>query len=161
MIIRRAEQADAASMWEIISSANERGDTLPFSDEFDRDTFQLHWFTTEPAFVAETDEGVIGMYKMGANFPGRGDHVANATYVVSAESQGKGVGRALVNHSLDEARANGFKAMQFNFVVSTNAPAVELYKKLGFSIVGTLPKAFRHKELGFVDAYVMYLDLGG
>lgn len=83
-------------------------------------------------------------------------HVASATYVVSPAAQGKGIGRALVEHSIAKAQSDGFMAMQFNYVVATNSPAVELYKKLGFAIVGTLPKAFRHRRLGLVDAYVMF-----
>lgn len=96
------------------------------------------------------------MYKSGANYPGFGAHVASATYVVRPAAQGRGIGRALVQHSLAQAQSDGFLAMQFNYVVSSNAPAVELYKKLGFTIAGTLPKAFRHKQLGLVDAYVMH-----
>jgi ribosomal protein S18 acetylase RimI-like enzyme len=96
------------------------------------------------------------MYKLGPNQVGRGAHVANASYMVSPAAQGVGVGRLLGEHSLAEARRQGYLAMQFNYVVSTNTAAVKLWKKLGFSIVGTLPKAFRHTRLGYVDAYVMY-----
>jgi ribosomal protein S18 acetylase RimI-like enzyme len=96
------------------------------------------------------------MYKMGPNFPDLGAHVASATYVVDAATQGRGVGRALVEHSLERARAEGFLAMQFNYVVSTNGPAVALYRKLGFAVVGTLPEAFRHGRRGLVDVFVMH-----
>jgi ribosomal protein S18 acetylase RimI-like enzyme len=96
------------------------------------------------------------MYKLGPNQVGRGDHVANASYMVSPAAQGVGVGRMLGEHSVAEARRQGFLAMQFNYVVSTNTGALKLWKKLGFCIVGTLPKAFRHQRLGYVDAYVMY-----
>ena len=143
-------------MWAIFQSVIASGDALPFSDGFDRDTFQLHWLTSQTAYVAVTEAGVVGMYKAGANYPGLGSHVASATYVVSPAAQGHGIGRELVGHSLARAHAAGFMAMQFNYVVSSNAPAVELYKKLGFAIVGTLPKAFRHHKLGLVDAYVMF-----
>lgn len=143
-------------MWRIFQSVISTGDALPFSTEFDQETFRTHWFSSQASYVAVTEAGVVGMYKLGANYPGRGSHVASATYAVSATAQGKGIGRALVNHSLAQARISGHLAMQFNYVVSTNAPAVELYKKLGFAIVGTLPKAFRHQQLGLVDAYVMF-----
>lgn len=156
MLIRKATSADFEPMWDIFQSVSAGGDALPFSDSFDRDTFKLHWFSVPTTYVAVTDSGVVGMYKIGANYPDLGSHVASATYVVSPEAQGRGVGRALVQHSLDRALDDGFMAMQFNYVVSTNAPAVELYKKLGFGIVGTLPKAFRHRKLGLVDAYVMF-----
>ncbi len=82
--------------------------------------------------------------------------MASATYVVDAPAQGQGVGRALVQHSLERARAEGFLAMQFNYVVTTNGPAVALYRKLGFDVVGTLPNAFRHGQLGLVDVFVMH-----
>jgi len=143
-------------MWRICQAVIALGDALPFSGDFDRDTFQSHWFGLHSSFVAATETDVLGMYKVGANYPGLGSHVASATYLVSPEAQGRGIGRALVQHSLAQAQEAGYMAMQFNYVVSTNAPAVELYKKLGFAIVGTLPQAFRHKQLGLVDAYVMY-----
>lgn len=156
MRIRQATPDDLNAMWDIFRSVIAGGDALPFSDDFPRETFCEHWIAPQASHVAVTEAGVVGMYKAGANYPGLGSHVASATYVVSPAAQGKGVGRALVLHSLSEAREAGFMAMQFNYVVSTNAPAVELYRKLGFSIVGTLPKAFRHKKLGRVDAYVMF-----
>lgn len=143
-------------MWDIFQSVVATGDALPFPDGFERETFHTHWFTSQVPYVAVTDAGVVGMYKIGPNYPGLGSHVASATYVVSPMAQGNGIGRALVNHSLAQAHTAGFMAIQFNYVVSTNAPAVELYKKLGFAIVGTLPKAFRHQQLGLVDAYVMF-----
>ncbi len=143
-------------MWRIFEAVIAIGDALPFAEGFTRETFQVHWFGAPGTWVAVAGAEVLGMYKLGANYPDRGSHVASATYLVSPASQGKGVGRALVEHSIGEAESKGFLAMQFNFVVSTNAPAVELYKKLGFAIAGTLPNAFRHQRLGLVDAYVMY-----
>ena len=143
-------------MWDIFQSVIAAGDALPFSEEFSRETFHSHWFGSQMAHVATAGADVLGMYKLGTNYPGRGDHVASATYLVRPIDQGKGIGRALVQHSLDQARKEGFMAMQFNYVVSSNLAAVELYKRLGFFVAGTLPKAFRHKQLGHVDAYVMY-----
>jgi ribosomal protein S18 acetylase RimI-like enzyme len=102
------------------------------------------------------EERILGMYKLQPNHVGRGAHVANASYMVSPNAQGVGVGHLLGEHSIGEARRKGYLAMQFNFVVSTNNPAIHLWKRLGFSIVGTLPKAYRHRRLGYVDAYVMY-----
>lgn len=156
MQIRPAQLSDLDAMWRICQGVIAAEDALPFSADFDRATFHAHWFGAHAPFVAVTEAGIVGMYKVGANYPGLGSHVASATYLVSPESQGQGIGRSLVQHSLAQARAAGFMAMQFNYVVSTNAPAVELYRRLGFAIVGTLPKAFRHKQLGLVDAYVMY-----
>jgi len=156
MEIRQATTTDLDAMWDIFRSVIAVGDALPFSDDFDRETFQSHWFGSQKSYVAVAGSDVLGMYKFGANYPGLGAHVASATYVVHPSAQGKGIGRALVQRSLAQARSDGFMAMQFNYVVSSNVPAVELYRKLGFTIAGTLPKAFRHQQLGFVDAYVMY-----
>jgi ribosomal protein S18 acetylase RimI-like enzyme len=156
MQIRTALESDLDAMWNIFQSVIATGDTLPFSDSIDRDAFRSHWFGAHSSYVATAGSDVLGMYKVGANYPDLGSHVASATYLVSPEAQGKGIGRSLVNHSLSQAQSGGFAAMQFNYVVSTNTAAVALYEKLGFAIVGTLPKAFRHKRLGLVDAYVMH-----
>lgn len=156
MDIRKAAPADFEAMWNIFQSAIAAGDALPFSKGFTADTFRSHWFSSHTAYVAVAEDEIVGMYKMGANYPDLGSHVASATYAVSPAFQGKGIGRKLVTHSIALARSEGFMAMQFNYVVSTNMPAMELYRKLGFSIAGTLPKAFQHRELGLVDAHVLY-----
>jgi GNAT superfamily N-acetyltransferase len=110
-------------------------------------------------FVAERGARVIGCYVLRENRGGRGSHVANASYAVAEAERGQGVGRALGLHSLEEARRRGFRAMQFNFVVSTNDGALRLWRSLGFDVVGTLPAAFRHPRLGLVDAYVLHRAL--
>ena len=110
--------------------------------------------------VAEDSAGrILGSYALKANQPGRGSHVANAGYMVHKSARGQGVGRRMCEHSLELARAAGYRAMQFNMVIETNAPAVELWKSLGFRIVGQLPKVFRHEQLGFVDALIFYREL--
>lgn len=101
-------------------------------------------------------ERLVGMYRLIANQRDRGAHVANASFMVSPAAQGVGVGKLLGRDCLDRARRQGYLAMQFNYVVSSNTPAVLLWKKLGFSIVGTLPRAYHHRLLGYVDVYVMY-----
>lgn len=154
--IRRAERSDLDAMWAAFQPLLASGDAFPFGQNFEKATFELHWFSSHPAYVAETGGELVGMYKMGANYPDHGAHVSSATYAVAVHAQGKGIGRALVEHSLAQARSEGFLAMQFNYVVSTNAAAMTLYRKLGFSIAGTLPQAFRHSELGLVDAYVLH-----
>ncbi|CCP16575.1 GNAT family N-acetyltransferase [Stenotrophomonas maltophilia] len=156
MEIRAATADDFDAMWAIFRAAIATGDALPFGRTFDAETFRSHWFGLQTADVAVLEDRVVGMYKMGANFPDLGAHVASATYVVDPRVQGRGIGRALVEHSLDRARSEGFLAMQFNYVVSTNTPTVALYRTLGFAVVGTLPEAFRHRELGLVDVYVMH-----
>lgn len=119
-----------------------------------------YWFASgHEVFVAEQDGAIVGTYYLQANQRGGGAHVANCGYVTAREAMGRGVASAMCAHSLEHARARGFKAMQFNFVVSTNEGAVRLWRKNGFKIVGTLPEAFLHPERGYVDAFVMYREL--
>jgi ribosomal protein S18 acetylase RimI-like enzyme len=154
--IRRAVAGDLEAMWTIFQPLLANGDAFPFGPGFDQAAFRQHWFGSHAAYVAEGGGELLGMYKMGANYPDHGAHVASATYAVAAGAQGKGIGRALVMHSLRQAHKEGFLAMQFNYVVSTNAAAMALYRKLGFNIAGTLPQAFRHRQLGLVDACVLH-----
>jgi len=155
--IRPATSADFDAMWTIFSAHVATGETYPFGPDTSREAAQAYWLGSGvTARVAVLGARILGMYRVVPNQAGRGHHVANASYMVSPNAQGVGVGRLLGQDSLDEARRQGYLAMQFNYVVSTNSAAVMLWKKLGFSIVDTLPKAFRHKRLGYVDAYVMY-----
>ena len=157
MTIRPATTADAAAIWRIFQAVVAPGDTYSFTGETaEREAVAYFLGPGITSFVADDDGHVIGMYKLIPNRIGRGSHVANASFMVDPSAQGKGAGRALGEHCLDEARRQGYEAMQFNFVVSTNTAGVSLWKKLGFEIVGTLPKAFRHATLGDVDAYVMH-----
>ena len=157
MEIRRASEADFEAMWSIFQAVVATGDTYVFSPTTRRQDGHAYWFgpgTT--SFVAIEGLTTLGMYKFRANQRDLGSHVANASFMVSPAAHGMGVGRAMGRHCLMEARKAGYVAMQFNFVVSTNTGAIALWKKLGFSIVGTLPKAFKHQQLGYVDVYVMY-----
>lgn len=160
MFIRKATEDDFVGIWPIFEAVVSKGDTYVFSPQATRQDAFDYWFGRGvTSYVAELDGRIAGMYKLIPNQRDLGSHVANASFMVSPDGRGKGIGAALGRHCLEEARKAGFKAMQFNFVVSTNTGAVELWKKLGFRIVGTLPGAFRHLALGFVDAYVMYRSL--
>lgn len=157
MEIRSANEDDLGAMWAIFRAAIATGDTLPYAAGTGREVFRRHWFDDgQSCYVGAAGARLLGMYKLGANYQDLGAHVASATYVVGREARGRGVGRALVADSLARARAAGFLAMQFNYVVSTNTVAVRLYEKFGFSVVGTVPKAFRHLTHGLVDVYVMH-----
>jgi L-amino acid N-acyltransferase YncA len=157
LTIRRAGPEDADDIWQIFHEVVARGDTYTFDPATTREEALAIWMSPQAwAYVAIADGNVLGTYFMRRNQPGLGSHVANAGYMVKHEAQGRGVGRAMCEHSLREARELGFQAMQFNIVVSTNESAVALWQKMGFSIVGTLPRVFQHRELGFVDAYVMH-----
>lgn len=157
MNIRHATEGDFAAMWAIFQGVIASGTTYVFDPGTSAEDAHAYWFGPGvSSYVIERDGCVIGMYKLVANRRDLGSHVANASYMVDPARQGAGAGRAMGLHSLGEARRAGFLAMQFNFVVSTNEAAVRLWKSLGFSIVGVLPGAFRHRELGYVDAYVMH-----
>lgn len=157
MQIRRAAESDFSAIWPIFQAVVADGTTYVFAAETSYEDAFAFWFGPGvTSYVAEEDGKIVGMYKFVTNYRDRGSHVANAAFMVDPQSSGKGVGRAMGVHCLREAKRAGFRAMQFNLVVSTNEAAVALWKKLGFSIVGTLPKVFQHKNLGYVDAFVMH-----
>ncbi len=136
------------------------GDAFAFDPGMSREDALAFWCGPgRHTYVAEEDGRVCGTYYIKRNQQGGGAHVANAGYMVSSVARGQHVGRLLADHSLSEARRLGFRAMQFNFVVSTNEPAIHLWKELGFEIVGTLPGAFRHPQKDYVDVYVMFRSL--
>jgi L-amino acid N-acyltransferase YncA len=157
MTIRAATAADAAGIWKIFQAVVAPGDTYSFTDDTtEREAVAYFIGPGITSFVAEDDGRIVGMYKLIPNRIGRGSHVSNASFMVDPAAHGHGTGRRLGEHCLAEAKRQGYDAMQFNFVVSTNTAGVTLWKKLGFEIIGTLPKAFNHKTLGKVDAYVMH-----
>lgn len=160
MNIRPATVGDADAIWRIFHDVVQGGDTYTFPPDTPRQQ-ALDYFLGAgiESWVLEDQGRVIGMYKLIPNHVGLGSHVANASFMVDPAAQGKGAGRAMGEHCLEQARHAGYRAMQFNFVVSTNAAAVNLWKRLGFAIVGTLPNAYRHSRLGYVDAFVMYREL--
>ena len=137
------------------------GDTYAFAPESTEAEILNAWVAVPLAtYVACSDDGsIVGTYTLKPNQPGLGSHVCNCGYVVESEARGKGIATSMCEHSQLEASRLGFRAMQFNLVVSTNEGAVRLWQKLGFHVAGTLPGAFRHVELGYVDAYVMYKEL--
>jgi ribosomal protein S18 acetylase RimI-like enzyme len=159
--VRPARADDAASIWSIIGPTIRAGETLALDPQMNEADALAHWMAPDKeTFVAEEDGAVLGTYYMRANQAGGGVHVCNCGYVTSATASGRGIARRMCEHSLTHARSRGDRAMQFNFVVSTNERAVRLWQSLGFAIVGRLPLAFRHPTHGYVDALVMYQSLG-
>ena len=157
MTIRPARDDDFEGIWQIFHAVVAAGDTYVFAADTPREVAREYFLGPDMrSWVAEDERRVVGVYKLVPNRSDRGSHVANASFMVDPAAQGRGVGRAMGEHCLEEARKAGYVAMQFNFVVSTNISGVALWKKLGFDIVGTLPKAFNHETLGLVDAYVMH-----
>jgi len=159
-VIRAATSDDHEAVWKIFHEVVACDDTYTIDPKISRDDALKYWFADgNHVYVAEQDRHVLGTYILRANQGGPGAHVANAGFMVSASARGRGVGRAMAEHSLNEARRLGFRAMQFNFVVSTNEDAIHLWKSVGFEIVGTLRRAFRHPDRGYVDVYVMFREL--
>ena len=159
--IRPAADADRAAILDIVAPILAAGETYAIDRDLDREGVEAYWFMPDhEVFVAESSDGeILGTYYLMANQRGGGAHVANCGYMTAPQARGQGVARAMCEHSLQAARQRGFRAMQFNHVVSTNTGAVALWQKLGFRIVGTLPAAFNHPAHGYVDSYVMFREL--
>ncbi|MHA4835514.1 GNAT family N-acetyltransferase [Sphingopyxis sp. MSC1_008] len=160
LLIRPARPDDAAAIWAVIEPVIRAGETLTLDRDMTEHDALAYWFGADKeAFVAEEDGAILGTYYLRANQTGGGAHVANAGYVTGAAATGRGVARAMGLHSIAHAKVRGFRAMQFNFVVSSNVRAVGLWQSLGFEVVGRLPGAFDHPAEGFVDALVMFRAL--
>lgn len=155
--VRRAESRDHDAIWRIVHEIVAEGTTYPFAPDTTRAEGLRLWVELPKAtYVAELDGNIVGTYYLKGNQPGLGSHVCNAGYMVPNNARGSGIGRAMCAHSLEEAKRMGYLAMQYNLVATTNQQAVALWKTMGFEVVGTLPKAFRHATQGLVDAHVMY-----
>jgi L-amino acid N-acyltransferase YncA len=159
MKILSAKRSDRDAIWKIFKQVIAAGETYPLEANISRDQALAYWFQRDAhVFIAEKNGEIIGSYTLHPNQSGGGAHVANAAFIVAKGGRGQGTGRAMGEHCLAKARRLGFRAMQFNFVVSSNESAVKLWQDLGMKIVGTLPGAFRHPTRGFVDVYVMFQE---
>ena len=160
--IRPATATDHDAIWDILRPVYRAGETYCIPRDIDRDEALADWFAPPfTAFVAEVDGRILGTSHVGANRPAGGSHVSNASFATHPDARGMGIARALGEHAKVWAGSQGFRAMQFNFVVSTNEDAVHLWQKLGFAIAGRLPGAFVHPGKGPVDALVMFQTLKG
>ena len=160
MLIRNATRQDDDAIWAILEPVLRAGETYTLPRNISREDALAYWLAPAHAvFVAEEDGAVLGTYYLRANQGGGGAHVANCGYMTAQHATGRGIARSMCLDSLDRARERGFRAMQFNFVVSTNERAIRLWTSLGFTMVGPLPGAFLHPVLGYVDALVMYRSL--
>lgn len=160
MNIRPARPGDANRLWEIFSEVIAGGDTYVFDESLTREEAIEYWMGKDiQCFVAEEGGVIYGAHLLRSNRPGRGAHIGNASFMVAREARGRGVGELLGRHCIEEATRQGYKGVQFNFVVSTNETAVKLWKKLGWNVIGVIPGGFRHKTLGEVDVLIMYREL--
>jgi len=159
--IREYRESDWPAVLPILQETFRAGDTYAFSPHSTAEEIRRAWVEAPArAYVACEPDGCIqGTYFIKANQPGLGAHVCNCGYVVAARAQGRGIAARMCEHSQAQALAMGFRAMQFNLVVATNTRAIRLWERLGFAVVGTLPGAFEHRQLGFVDALVMFKTL--
>jgi GNAT superfamily N-acetyltransferase len=158
--VRPATEADHAGLLAIARPIVRAGETWALDRDLDDEALLAYWWTpNKTVFVAELDGVVAGIAFLQRNAGGGGAHVANAGFMTAEEFRGRGVARALCAHVLDEAAARGFRAMQFNYVVSSNERAVRLWESFGFRTLTRVPGAFRHPSLGFVDVLVLWKDL--
>ena len=157
MPIREASPEDFEGIWPFFREIVAAGETYPYPRDTTREQGLDLWFGPDKkVFVFEEDGAILGTYGIKPNMPGLGGHVCNCGYMVAKNARGRGVATALCKHSQQMAVELGFKAMQYNLVVSTNEQAVRLWHKLGLEVVGRLPKAFHHPRQGYVDALIMY-----
>jgi ribosomal protein S18 acetylase RimI-like enzyme len=155
-----ATDSDRDAIWAILEPMIRSGETYTLPRDLSKQQALDYWFDAEKeVFVCKENGEVLGTYFLKANQQGGGAHVANCGYVTAPAAQGRGIARQMCLHSLDRARERGFRALQFNFVISTNERAIKLWSDLGFKIVGRLPLAFEHPTQGFVDALIMYRPL--
>lgn len=160
MRIRAAASGDREALWRVLEPTLRAGETYTLPRDIDAEAALAYWLApAHQVFVAEADGALLGTYYLRANQAGGGAHVANCGYITAPAARRRGVASALCLHSLDQARARGFRAMQFNFVIASNEHAIRLWQRFGFAIVGRLPEAFAHPRLGYVDALVMHRNL--
>jgi L-amino acid N-acyltransferase YncA len=157
MTIREATRNDFEAIWPIFHEIVEAGDTYAYPRDTTMSEGERLWIEApRKTWVVEEDGRILGTYYIKTNQAGPGDHVCNCGYMVSATARGRGLATKMCEHSQQVARELGYKAMQFNFVATSNEGAIRLWTRLGFDTVGRLPKAFNHPDLGYIDALVMY-----
>jgi ribosomal protein S18 acetylase RimI-like enzyme len=160
LAIRKAASKDAKRIWAIIEPIIREGSTYVFASDSSETKMLDYWMAADKqTYVAEVEGEIVGTFYLKANQPDRGSHVVNAGYMVSPQAAGQGIGKAMAEFSFVEAKRLGFNAMQFNYVVKTNTVAVNLWKKLGFQVVGEIPEAFDHPVFGLTNVYVLHRKL--
>ncbi|HLX93079.1 MAG TPA: N-acetyltransferase [Puia sp.] len=158
--VRAATPADRDAVWKILLEVIATGEAFVFDPDTPKHEMLEYWFGSDKyIYVATEGSEIVGSFILKNNQPGGGSHIANGSYVVAKKHSGKGIGTAMGEYSLVEARRLGYKAMQFNIVVKSNTQAVKLWQKLGFNIVGEIPEAFNHRSNGLTNAYIMYRKL--
>jgi L-amino acid N-acyltransferase YncA len=158
--IHPAKEKNFPEIFCIFKKILKKGDTYVNRAATSKEEVYEKWMNRKAkTFVAEINGKTVGAYLIKPNQVDRGSHIGNASYIVDENCRGAGVGKTLALHSISKAKELGYKAIQFNFVVSTNVAAVNLWKSVGFRIIGTTPGGFNHKDLGYVDSYIMFREL--
>ena len=158
--IRKAESKDQDSIWQILHQVIAGGDSYVFAPESSREVMLDYWCGADKhTYVAEIENAIVGTFIIKDNFPDLGSHVANASYMTLPAAMGKGIGRAMGEFSLKEAKKLGYRAMQFNIVVKNNERAIRLWQRLGFEIIGEIPEAFHYRKESYIDACIMWRRL--
>jgi ribosomal protein S18 acetylase RimI-like enzyme len=160
IVLRKAIITDQEQIWKIIQLVIATGDTYAFDPASSKEKMLAYWCGEDKyTYVAVDEKLVVGTFFLKDNQPDLGSHIANGAYMVSPKHAGRGIGKLMGEFSLTEAKKMGYLAMQFNLVVKSNEPAVKLWKKLGFSIIGEIPEAFNHARDGLTNAYILYRKL--
>lgn len=161
VVFRQARDDDWPAIWPIFSAVVAGGDTYAYPPDIGYEEGRVLWMGGDrrEVFVAFVDDEIAGTAFIRPNQPGLGDHVANGAWMISPGHRGLGLGRSFAEYVIEQAKAAGYQAMQFNAVVASNEPAVRLWESLGFEVVGTIPDAFRHSELGPTALYIMHRRL--
>lgn len=159
--IREATDADWERIWPFWRDIVEAGETYAYPEGLTSDQAKAIWLERPPSLTVVYDEGglILGSAKMGPNRPSRGSHIGTASFMVSPQARGRGVGRALAQWCVEWHREQGFRGIQFNAVVATNTGALRLWEDLGFRTIGVVPGAFASRAHGYVGLHVMFLDL--
>lgn len=158
--VRKVLAKDHDQLWAIIKEVIAGGETYVFHPDSSREKMMAYWLAPDKhVYIVEENGEMVGTFTIKPNMPDRGSHVANGSYMVSPRHAGKGIGEFMGKYSLEEAKRLGYKAMQFNIVIKSNLPAVKLWQKIGFKIIGEVPNAFQHPKLGPTNAYIMYQEL--
>ncbi|HCM78024.1 MAG TPA: GNAT family N-acetyltransferase [Cytophagales bacterium] len=160
LTVRSFEEKDREAIWNIISEVIAGGETYVFYPNSSKDKMLDYWLAPDKKiYVAQLEDEIVATFTIKPNMPDRGSHIANGSYMVSPGQGGKGIGEFIGRYSLTEAKKLGYQAMQFNIVIKSNERAVNLWKKIGFKIIGEVPNAFQHPRLGMTNAYIMYKEL--
>jgi len=161
LLIRPAREDDWPYIWAALEPIAREGESYPLDQDISEAQARAYWFAPDKSVFVAVDPaaGVVGSYGLRANSTGPAAHVANAGYIVPPDQRGRGIAQTLCRHSLDEARRRGFRAMQYNLVISTNDRAVRLWQHMGFAVIGALPGAFQRPNGDYVDALIMYRSL--